>query len=194
MRLDSFLNCFCKDQNLAVCLSDTSGRELYCGALSEVPEQYGTRRIVPMCAIVTDTLMYVKIYVDERWKEKYRGQYLPVYDEEHKTWIVDTIHGIEYGSVLYVADQFCWDSVVYPYTNASKPDHTHGSFEAVILRILSSPDCFDVNEYKEYYSEQEFRVIYSLKAAISFVKTSNRPLTREDAREIQKKATEKEQL
>ena len=81
MRLDSFLNCFYKDQNLTVRLSDTSGRELYCGALSEVPEQYGTRRIVPMCAIVTDTLMSVKIYVDERWKEKYRGQYLPVYDD-----------------------------------------------------------------------------------------------------------------
>lgn len=133
-------------------------------------------------------------YVDDRWEEKYRGQYLPVYDEEHKTWVVDTTHGIEYGSVLYVADQFCWDSVIYPYTNASKPDHIHGSFEEVILRILTSPDGLDVNEYKDFYSNQELRVIYSLLAAISFVKTNHKPLSREDAREIQKKSTEKEQL
>lgn len=185
MQLQTFLNCFYEQQDLRVQVVEASGEELYCGLLSELPEQYGRYRIVPMSAIIKDNLMSVKIYFDdERWKEKYRGQHLPIYDEEHKTWVVDTIHGIEDGSLLYIADQFCFDSVIYPYTNASKPDHIHGSFEAIILQVLSAPDSFDVNEYKDFYSNQELRVIYSLKAAISFVKTNHRPLTREDASKI----------
>lgn len=127
----------------------------------------------------------------EKWKESYKGQYLPVYDERYETWVVDTDHGVEWGDLTYVLDAFCQDSVLYNYNDKHHKvgecaDHVHGSFEELLLMVLRDPEHFDVEQFKDQYSRQELRVIYNLKSTLTFVKKENRPVTLEEGRKRRK--------
>jgi len=68
---------------------------------------------------------------ENRWKaiESILWKYVPTYIPEMELWGVETCHRIEIGNLSYVADQFCWDSVVYHFYDKyhkTVPNHVHG--------------------------------------------------------------------
>lgn len=112
------------------------------------------------------------------------GAYLPTYILEIDAWGVETCHGVEVGDVLYVTDQFCWDSVMYLfYDKCHKecPNHVHGDFKTVIEALLASPEDFSIEGFEELYSMQERRVLMNVKNTINQIKLIKRPITREEA-------------
>ena len=115
-------------------------------------------------------------------QEKYLEAYIPVWDEETGTWCCSTEHGFECGDIGYVADIFSGTGLIYHLLKDGKMDHVH-NFDAVISAVLIEPDKTDiVTEYGEY-SQQEINMIKGIKQAISFVKSKQRPMTREELRE-----------
>lgn len=109
-------------------------------------------------------------------EQRHLGEYIPVYDAEAGCWCVQTEHGFEYGSLDYVAAEFSGSGLIYHFTENGRKDHVH-TFEAVLERILANPEGIEVkNEYGEY-SDTELQFAQSVRQAVPFIKTHNRPMT-----------------
>lgn len=129
----------------------------------------------------------------ERIEKCFKGIYLPTYCSKTNCWGVETSHGIEVGDFSYVADQFCWDSVIYYFyidKDKSYPEHVHGGFEAVLQELVCNPENFSIEGFEDLYSIQEQRVLMNVQDTIKQVKLLGRPLTREEARENNKRIIE----
>jgi hypothetical protein len=119
-----------------------------------------------------------------RLNERYKGTFIPTFDQETDMWVVDTEHGIEYGDIAYVAAEFCGDNTTYPFYRSDmegqqQKDHEH-TFEAVLGILIDNTDGFSVENDKGCYSDQELRVLDNLKKALITVRGRNYPLTREE--------------
>lgn len=120
-------------------------------------------------------------------EQRHLGEYIPVYDGETDCWCVQTGHGFEYGSLDYVAAEFSGSGLIYHFTENGKENHVH-TFEAVLERIFANPEGIRLKtEYGEY-SETELQFVQSIRQAVSFVKTHNRPITNAELRENRESA------
>lgn len=119
--------------------------------------------------------------------QRHLGEYIPVYDAEADCWCVKTGHGFEYGSLDYVAAEFSGSGLIYHFIENGREDHVH-TFEAVLERIFANPERIRLKtEYGEY-SEIELQFVQSIRQAVSFVKTHNRPMTNAELRENRESA------
>jgi hypothetical protein len=130
------------------------------------------------------------VYYDDtkytRLKQQYKGTYIPTFDEETGLWVVDTEHGVEFGSSSYVAGEFCGDNAPYLFNNFNCPDpempnHCH-EFSEVIKALIREPEMFSVEAFKDCYATQELRILRNLKEAFLTVKKRNYPLSLEEKR------------
>jgi hypothetical protein len=126
------------------------------------------------------------VYYDDvkftRLEQQYKDTFLPTFDDEAGMWVVDTEHGVEFGSVAYVVGEFCGDNAVYLFNNANMPDpqmpnHGH-EFESVISSLIRNPEEFSVENFEECYATQELRILHNLQEALLTVKERNYPLSR----------------
>lgn len=119
--------------------------------------------------------------LEDKLEMKYLGEYSPVYDAETGMWCVQTGHGFEDGSIDYVAAEFSGAGLIFHYIENGTIDHTHG-FDGVLERVLNNPEKVEIlTEYGEY-SEQEIRMIESMKCAAAFVREHHRPMTNAELR------------
>ena len=129
-------------------------------------------------------------YVSEltdKLEQRYLDEYIPVYDEDADCWCVQTGHGFEKGNIDYVAAKFSGTGLIYHFVENGKEDHVHG-FEAVLERIIANPEGIEIESGYSEYSENELQFAQSVKQAVSFVKTHNRPMTNAELRENRKSA------
>lgn len=129
--------------------------------------------------------------LEDKLEMRYLDEHIPVYDAESRLWCVQTGHGFESGSVDYVAGEFCGAGLIYHFTENGTEDHTHG-FDGVLECVLNNPENVEIlTEYGEY-SEQEIRMIESVKRTAAFVKDHNRPMTNAELRANRKGEAENE--
>jgi hypothetical protein len=131
------------------------------------------------------------VYYDDaeftRMERQYKGTYIPTFDEKTGLWVVDTEHGVEFGSSSYVAGEFCGDNATYLFNNSNCPDpeqpsHCH-EFPGVIKELIREPEMFSVEAFKDCYATQELRILKNLKEALLTVKKRNYPLSLEEKRQ-----------
>jgi len=84
---------------------------------------------------------------------------IPFYNEHIKQWETIIDGRKEVGDLEYIASEFIKDSLYYPfYYRKNKPegwtDHVH-TFEEVIRYAVEYPETFSIEQFKEYYSNQE---------------------------------------
>jgi hypothetical protein len=130
------------------------------------------------------------VYYDDteytRLEQQYKGIFIPAFDEDAETWVVDTEHGVESGCVSYVAGEFCGDNATYLFNNSQCPDpdqpnHCH-EFPEVIEELIREPEMFSIEAFKDCYAAQELRILRNLKKALLTVKKRNYPLSLEEKR------------
>lgn len=105
---------------------------------------------------------------DKKIEKLYTGQKTPVYSELYDIWIVDTDHGVEYGDIDYVMNEFTRSGVRYHFTtkwcpNIEWPDHEH-TFSAVLSSIADDPENFSYHYFDQEYSLQEIEFIEDILA------------------------------
>jgi hypothetical protein len=157
-------NCYCLKKEMAIL------KRLLLGATKEDLADF----------VFYDDIKYVRL------EERYRGSFLPTFDDEAEMWVVDTEHGVEFGDVAYVAGEFCGDNGVYLFNNVNMPDpqmpnHGH-EFESVICSLIRNPEGFSVANFRDCYAAQELRILHNLQEALLTVKDRNYPLSREEMR------------
>jgi hypothetical protein len=119
-------------------------------------------------------------------QQKYKGYFLPTFDDEARTWVVDTEHGVEFGNVAYVAGEFCGNNAVYLFNNenlpySKSPNHDH-VFEGVLGSLITNPEDFSVEGFEDCYAAQELRILHNLQESLLKVKERNYPLSLEELR------------
>ena len=84
----------------------------------------------------------------------------PYYDRGAGTWRVDfPDRDSEEGSLLYVASEYAWTGLYFPYNTSETigkdySGHEH-SFEGVIHALLDDPVGFTIEGFEDSYSQQE---------------------------------------
>lgn len=121
------------------------------------------------------------------FEQRHINEYIPVYDENADCWCVQTGHGFEKGDIDYVAAEFSGTGLIYHFVENGKEDHVH-SFGAVLERIIANPEGIEIESGHSEYSENELQFAQSVKQAVPFVKTYNRPMTNAELRENRKSA------
>lgn len=124
--------------------------------------------------------------LEDKLEMRYLDEHIPVYDTETGAWCVQTGHGFESGCIDYVAAEFCGAGLIYHFTENGTMDHVHG-FDGVLERVLNNSENIEIlTEYGEY-SEQEKKMIESVKRAASFVREHHRPMTNAELSENRQK-------
>lgn len=121
------------------------------------------------------------------FEQRHIDEYIPVYDENTDCWCVQTRHGFEKGDIDYVAAEFSGTGLIYHFVENGKENHVHG-FGAVLERIIANPEGIEIETGYNEYSENELQFAQSVKQAVYFVKTHNRPMTNAELRENRKSA------
>jgi hypothetical protein len=130
------------------------------------------------------------VYYDDikftRLEQQYKGTFIPTFDDDAGTWVVDTEHGVEFGCVSYVVGEFCGDNATYLFNNSNcsdteLPNHCH-EFPEIMKALIREPELFSVEAFKDCYAEQELRILKNLKEALLTVKKRNYPLSLEEKR------------
>ena len=93
----------------------------------------------------------------------------PSYNRDKDEWKVRVDGRTERGDLLYVLCEFCKSGLYYPFRTKEKKDwnkdwqdHEH-SFEGVLLNVLRYPQTFSIEEFEEYYSQQEKDMIEKIR-------------------------------
>ena len=89
----------------------------------------------------------------------------PFYNPITDVWQVDIDGRTEFGDINYIASEFTKDGLYFPFDDeVMKQNHSH-TFEGVLDTLLTTkaPEKFSIENYKEYYSEQEYNLITKLK-------------------------------
>ena len=106
--------------------------------------------------------------INKKINRAYKRSYRPYYDKRHKLWKVDFPDRFsEEGSLLYVASEYAYTGLVFPYNTSSTKDkdydgHSH-SFEGVISALLEDPNGFTIEGFEEYYSVQEKEMLQAIQ-------------------------------
>ena len=96
------------------------------------------------------------------------SSYKPYYDRGTGTWRVDfPDRDSEEGSLLYVASEYAWTGLYFPYNTSetigkSYSGHEH-SFEGVIHALLDDPEGFTIEGFEDYYSQQEREMLQAIQ-------------------------------
>lgn len=96
-----------------------------------------------------------------------KTSYKPYYDKGAETWRVDfPDRDSEEGSLLYVASEYAWTSLYYPFNVSDTVGkdycaHEH-SFEGVIHALLLDPKGFTIKGFESYYSKQEQEMLQAI--------------------------------
>jgi hypothetical protein len=91
----------------------------------------------------------------------------PFYDRMKNEWKVRVDGRVERGDLMYVLCEFCKSGLCYPFKIREKKidnydDHEH-SFDGVLLNVMRFPEVFSIEDYKEYYSQQEMDLIEKVR-------------------------------
>ena len=95
-------------------------------------------------------------------------RYIPHYNQDKGCWEVEFPNrATEEGNLLYVACEYLWTSLYYPYnTDETKgkeySGHAH-SFDDVICAVLHDPAGFSIEGHEKYYSQQERDLLAKLQ-------------------------------
>ena len=95
-------------------------------------------------------------------------RYIPHYNQDKGCWEVEFPNrATEEGDLLYVACEYLWTSLYYPYnTDETKgkeySGHAH-SFDDVIRAVLHDPAGFSIEGHEKYYSQQERDLLAKLQ-------------------------------
>lgn len=110
---------------------------------------------------------YLNRIPDKKIERQFAGQKTPLYLELYDMWVVDTEHGVEYGDIDYIMNEFTRSGVNYHFTKwnprIEQPDHEH-SFSAVLSTIVDDPENFSYKSFEKEYSEQEIKHIEAILA------------------------------
>ena len=110
----------------------------------------------------------------EKYKEAIRllseveSSFRPYYDRGAATWRVDfPDRDSEEGSLLYVASEYAWTGLYFPYNTSetkgkSYSGHEH-SFEGVIHALLDDPEGFTIKCFEDSYSQQERDMLTAIR-------------------------------
>ena len=98
----------------------------------------------------------------------------PFYNPITDLWQVDVDGRTEFGDISYIAGEFTKDGLYFPFDDeVMKQNHCH-TFQDLLDTLLTAkkPESFSIENYKEYYSKQEYDFINKLKEkAILFNKS-----------------------
>lgn len=106
-------------------------------------------------------------------KKHVKDKTIPYYDWEEGTWKVVTERGEAEGDVLYVASEFIFDGILYPFHSQPpregyRHEHAH-EFSEVVEFLLDRPEYFSIVGFEEYYSLQERNMLNKLRVKLGIL-------------------------